>query len=325
VSLYLVPATRENLACSIETEVPSSKLVPFVARETIAEIQARAGVEGIRCWAMTPVPTQKAFFAKMKPGDIVLLTESDTGYFTHYAEVTFTLENKALGDTLWPFQTENSWELIYFLRNIQHIQIPKPEFVTKLGYKSNYAVPGTVRVSDQGLERFESEYGSLEKWFGIPYAHEEFAGLLGELHDGTAHDYSSSNVMGFAKRRVKHEKFAAQVKANYQEACAMCGIKDQGFLVASHIVPWSADEKNRINPANGLYLCVLHDRAFERGYLVLDDELFIRMNPRIHPTSPLGMLLALVNGLRLRQPLAAPPDPELLRNHRNRFPFSAPG
>lgn len=324
MSLYLVPATRENLECSIESAVPVAKLAPFVASNTITEIQARAGVEGIHCWAMTSSPAQRAFFTEMKPGDIVLLSESDTRCFTHYAEVSFKLENKALGDALWPMKGANSWELIYFLRNIRHIRISKVEFVPKLGFKPNYAVFGSVRVTDEKVQAFESEYGHLEEWLGIAHSNKSVASLKAELRDGDGTDYSSSNVMGRVKRRIKHEKFAAQVKTNYRWACAMCGIKDDGFLVASHIVPWSEDEKNRLNPANGLCLCVLHDRAFERGYLVLDEKLVIRMNPRISTTSPLNTLLKPVNGRGIDLPLAHPPDPDLLKKHRERFPFSEP-
>jgi predicted restriction endonuclease len=99
----------------------------------------------------------------------------------------------------------------------------------------------------------------------------------------------------------------------------MCDISEQDFLVAGHIVAWSEDEQNRLNPANGLCLCVMHDRAFERGYLFLDEGLRIRMNPRLGPTSPLGQQLKALEGRSIRTPTAHPPDPQLLKRHRDRF------
>jgi hypothetical protein len=317
MSLYLVPANRKNLEISIEKDVSPGLLAPHVSKEDLAEIQSRAGMDGIRCWAMTP--TNRAYFNAMRPGDMVLLSESGTGRFTHYAQVTSKLESKPFGDALWPFKGERPWELIYFLRNIRRISIPKAELVKKLGYEPGYAVAGTMLVQEERIQEFESAHGSIADWLGIPYIQAEYADALSEWRDGEQADYSASDVLVAAKRRRLHEKFAARVKANYGMTCAMCDIAAQDFLVAGHIVAWSEDEQNRLNPANGLCLCVLHDRAFERGYLLLDEQLYIRMNPNLDPTAPLGRQLGRVVGQRIRLPVTHPPDPGLLKRHRDRF------
>jgi hypothetical protein len=325
VSLYLAPASRENLECSIERAVPPARLARHhVPSSTLQDIQARAGMEGIRCWAMTR--GSQSHFDKMQPGDIVLLSETGTKRFTHCALVTFKLVNKALGDDLWPVKGEKSWELIYFLRNIQRISIPKSEVVMKFGFKPNFDVPGITPVKDHRIQAFEAKHGPLEDWldwFNISYSQEGFTGLLGNLQDAASSDYSADDVAVIAKRRRMHAQFAKQVKANYEEACAMCGLAEPDFLVAGHIVAWSEDKKNRLNPANGICLCVLHDRAFERGFLVLDEDLNIRMNPRIRPDSQLGLHLKDIVGRRLRLPRADPPDPELLKRHREKFPHQS--
>jgi hypothetical protein len=317
MSLYLVPATRENLEVSIETEVAPERLAPHVSAKDLEEIRRRAGMEGIRCWAMTT--TLRAAFNAMRPGDIVLLSESDTGHFTHYAQVTAKVENKAFGDSLWPMKGDKSWELIYFLRNIRQIRVPKAELVEKLGYAPNFAVPGATHVKDDRIQGFESKHGPITDWFDIPYVRAEYVDAVGQVRDGDQTDYSADNVLVATKRRRQHEKFAARVKANYGMTCAMCDISEQDFLVAGHIVAWSEDEQNRLNPANGLCLCVMHDRAFERGYLFLDEGLRIRMNPRISSTSPLGQQLKALEGRSIRTPTAHPPDKQLLKRHRDRF------
>jgi hypothetical protein len=317
MSLYLVPASRENLEISIEKEVAPEQLAPHVSNEELEELRRRAGMEGIRCWAMTV--SRRALFEAMQPGDIVLLSESGTGLFTHYAQVTSKVRNRAFGDALWPVRGESPWEFIYFLRNIRRIRISKAELVTKLGYSPNYEVPGTTRVQDERIQDFESKNGPIADWFDIPYVRAEYVDALGEVRDGEQADYSATDVLAAAKRRRLHEKFAARVKANYGRTCAMCDISEEDFLVAGHIVAWSEDEKNRLNPANGLCLCLMHDRAFERGYLILDEGLHIRMNPHLSPTSPLGRRLKALDGQRIRIPVAHPPDPELLKRHRDRF------
>ncbi|WP_224249979.1 HNH endonuclease [Hyalangium gracile] len=319
MSLYFVPANRQNLELSIEQDVPPERLAPFVPDDVIREIQDRAGMEGIRCWAMTP--TKRSIFDAMHPGDIVLMSEKGTRRFTHCAQVTFKLESKALGDDLWPIRGEKSWELIYFLRNIRRVSIPKAEFVIRFGYQPNFDVAGATLVSTERVRDFEARHGPIEDWFDLPYFREELPEDRVELHDEVISDYSADNVAVVTKRRRLHAKFAAKIKANYGAACAMCGITEQDFLVAGHIVAWSEDEKNRLNPANGLCLCVLHDRAFERGYLIIDDGFHIRMNRHIHPDSPLGNQLKQLDGLRLRLPVSHPPDLELLKRHRDKFPL----
>lgn len=62
--------------------------------------------------------------------------------------------------------------------------------------------------------------------------------------------------------------FSESVKNNYQFRCAITGIENRHFLVASHIVPWSEDATIRLDPSNGVCLSLLVDRAFENGYLV---------------------------------------------------------
>lgn len=69
--------------------------------------------------------------------------------------------------------------------------------------------------------------------------------------------------------------FAQAVKTNYGYACAITGIATKDFLVASHIVPWSEDQSIRLDPSNGICLSLLVDRAFEKGFLQIADDLMI--------------------------------------------------
>jgi putative restriction endonuclease len=50
------------------------------------------------------------------------------------------------------------------------------------------------------------------------------------------------------------------------------------FLVASHIIPWKKDEKNRLNPQNGLCLNSIHDRAFDQGFMTITTDYKIRVS-----------------------------------------------
>ena len=71
------------------------------------------------------------------------------------------------------------------------------------------------------------------------------------------------------KTRVNQSIFRSIILATYNNCCCITGIENSELLIASHIVPWSKDEKNRLNPMNGLCLNALHDKAFDIGLITI--------------------------------------------------------
>lgn len=80
------------------------------------------------------------------------------------------------------------------------------------------------------------------------------------------------------KIRVNQYVFRLLVMSNFNNTCCITGIDQPELLIASHIVPWSKDEKNRLNPRNGLALNALHDRAFELGFITITEDYKIRVS-----------------------------------------------
>ena len=74
------------------------------------------------------------------------------------------------------------------------------------------------------------------------------------------------------KVRVGQRFFRHMILSSYDGTCCITGIKEPDLLVASHIVPWAKDKTNRLNPMNGLCLNALHDRAFDRGLITVDED-----------------------------------------------------
>lgn len=63
--------------------------------------------------------------------------------------------------------------------------------------------------------------------------------------------------------RVNQSFFRRRVLSAYNFRCCVTGLSVRSLLVASHIIPWAVDPKNRLNPRKGLCLNALHDRAFD--------------------------------------------------------------
>lgn len=59
----------------------------------------------------------------------------------------------------------------------------------------------------------------------------------------------------------------------YNNKCCQCAVKNQKFLIASHIKPWAKSEpKEKADIDNGFLMCPNHDRLFDKGYITFDDD-----------------------------------------------------
>ncbi|NNN12972.1 MAG: hypothetical protein HKL81_04380 [Acidimicrobiaceae bacterium] len=130
--------------------------------------------------------------------------------------------------------------------------------------------------------------------------------------------YSVADSSATIKTRGSAQRaFANAVKSNYEYRCAITGIETRDFLVASHIVPWSEDQSIRLDPSNGICLSLIMDRAFEKGHLLIEDDLTIRINwVKVGNDLVLRSLLEPYDGKKLTQPKAEVPQPEYLQRRR---------
>lgn len=74
------------------------------------------------------------------------------------------------------------------------------------------------------------------------------------------------------KTRVNQNVFRQIVVANYSGKCAITGIDISDLLVASHILPWAKNEQERLNPENGICLSLLYDKAYDKGYIGINER-----------------------------------------------------
>ena len=114
------------------------------------------------------------------------------------------------------------------------------------------------------------------------------------------------------KVRVNQNFFRKMILTSYNNLCCITGIDNAELLVASHIVPWANDEKNRMNPMNGLCLNALHDRAFDKGLITIDEEYKVIVSKKVR-----HMLILQYD----RKPIILPsrflPDQQFLSFHRD--------
>jgi len=91
-------------------------------------------------------------------------------------------------------------------------------------------------------------------------------------------DFTGETKRVITEQRIRQNFFRRAVLSSYRGSCCMSGLSDSRLLIASHIVPWSKDQENRLNPRNGLCLSALHDKAFDRGLIALDDDFRVMLS-----------------------------------------------
>ncbi len=124
------------------------------------------------------------------------------------------------------------------------------------------------------------------------------------------------------KVRLGQRFFRLSIMANYRELCCVCGIPIPELLIASHIIPWKDREDLRLNPSNGLCLCALHDKAFDRGFLTIDVDYIITISSMIDrylPQEGLNNSLVAYQDHKISLPDRFLPDKDFLKIHRQKY------
>jgi len=187
---------------------------------------------------------------------------------------------------------------------------------------ANAPVDATERAGDeelslngQGIVRnFNVDSDSIAE--GLDQSGDEVSQYEQLLKSGI---YEVSDSSATVKTRGSAQRvFSKEVKSNYGWKCALTGIISEQFLVGSHIVPWSVDEKIRLDPSNGICLSVLVDRAFENGFIIIQDDLTVTVNwEKVGEDGELKRLLADHDNTKLNAPKCHPPKIDYLKRRRN--------
>lgn len=83
------------------------------------------------------------------------------------------------------------------------------------------------------------------------------------------------------KARVNQNFFRSAILSSYNARCCITGLSVPSLLVASHIIPWSMNHKERLNPSNGLCLNPIHDKAFDNGYITITHDYKVKISKQL--------------------------------------------
>lgn len=144
-------------------------------------------------------------------------------------------------------------------------------------------IKGASNVSKLDTQIWDEFFNN---WDILPYESEK---LLAKFENSTIEQLNQIKEFELPKEglmreqvikvRVNQSFFRRAILASYNNTCCITGIQQPEFLIAGHIKPWSVDEKNRLNPQNGIAINALHDKAFETGLLTITPDFKIKISP----------------------------------------------
>lgn len=121
------------------------------------------------------------------------------------------------------------------------------------------------------------------------------------------------------KTRVNQTFFRKTILASCDNKCCITGISTPELLIASHIVPWALDKKNRLNPRNGVCLNSLHDKAFDKGLITITSDFAIQLSSELKDLNNDFMYDFFIRfeNKKIELPKKFLPDPSFLAYHKN--------
>lgn len=129
-------------------------------------------------------------------------------------------------------------------------------------------------------------------------------------------------VVRETRSRVHQARFRGRVVPAYSSQCAMCRLKEIRLLDAAHILG-DLEERGDAVVTNGLSLCSIHHRAFDRDLVGVSPDYEVRVSPRLLEDED-GPMLELLKGFH-GQALHVPgkttlrPNRERLAERYDRF------
>jgi hypothetical protein len=186
--------------------------------------------------------------------------EGDIFYYTGMGQVgdqTLTSQNKTLAES-----QENGISVHFF-------EVFKPR---------EYTYQGEVVLADEPYtERQKDINGNMRNVLIFPlrliHNDQELIQEIERLESKLEEDETleGTEKERIVKTRIGQSKFKQKLLTQSKQ-CAICGVDDERFLIASHIKPWSqSNNEERLDVNNGLLLCPNHDSLFDKGFISFDE------------------------------------------------------
>lgn len=267
---YLLGPRRVFLAC-VEQEDSTRRFRKSM--KSRIDLKHLDGIDTpVYVWGLRSTSDNKEMWGRIRRGDVVLFLQNNQCFAKGIALQTIRSADEARH--LWGHEDEPAHDLLIVFENVvsmhldlvnSRIRLTKPTMPDE----HNFSL---IQV-DEGLV-----FEMLSAYYDIETALDSVSGPI----ENNIRNVSFSLVEGKTQIRQGQTAFRVEVLKNYNKTCAVCDIRQEDLLEASHILPVGNLEFAG-NIKNGICLCVLHHKMFDKRYMYFDTDYVLKFTRKATP------------------------------------------
>lgn len=178
------------------------------------------------------------------------------------------IEKYRLGLVIEDPQTKFA-EINLFCLNLNSPLVTLEEIDQRFGNLKEFAQQASNTIN----KKYQVEASRLYQELNIKYNAEAVEKEFSELERKLSQSSSlSTETIRETVQRVGQKWLRDKLIYLRNSTCQISGECNSELLVCSHIVPWRADPKNRLNLNNVLLLAFNYDFLFDKGYISFNDD-----------------------------------------------------
>lgn len=162
--VFIAPGSKEHINKSVFPEefegvdkpfsiqglIPIERISDTLTDEERAKLVEIYPEGKVALWGTRP--GLKNVWDGLKERDVVIFYNNNR--YICAAEVVFKTANKRLAEKVWGrYKTGETWEYVFFIKNVRKLGIDRKEFNRMVGYNENFVPQGFMRVSDPEVNR----------------------------------------------------------------------------------------------------------------------------------------------------------------------------
>ena len=166
-NVFIAPGSKEHINKSVfDPSLESGKeellsirgLIPIESIENVLTEEEKEELERIypdgkiRMWGTRP--KLRKVWESIKEGDLAIFYSK--GRYICAADIVYKTINPELARKVWgnyDDESKETWECIFFVKNIRELNIDRKEFNKRVGYDLNFSPQGFMRVASDTVKR----------------------------------------------------------------------------------------------------------------------------------------------------------------------------
>ena len=227
----------------------------------------------VSVWGLRSTDENIETWKQIQENDIILFSQDNRCFSKCYVQTT--IQNKNLAKQLWADANEGTTrDLLIIFYDIKPFYLNLKTSHTRLidpTMPKEYNFP-IIRIDEKKIDYLFLAYGGIDV-------------ALNNISEKYLDTTLPTNVLvvlekGESMRRKGQDRFRDMVLENYHEKCAICNISEKALLEASHIITVkNFDTAGAID--NGICLCILHHKMFDKGYLSFNNEYKVILTDKV--------------------------------------------